>query len=57
MYLPELSDRLKKKHKYTSTLGTCFIVDEIYKHSEKNKSGQLPIFIKIEEETIKKKKL
>lgn len=55
MYLPELSDRLKKKHKYNSPSGTCFIVEEIYKHSEKNESGQIPTFIKIEEEIVKKK--
>jgi hypothetical protein len=56
MYLTELSERLKKKHKYNSPPGTCFIIYEIYKHSEKNDSGQIPTFIKIEPEIVKKKK-
>ena len=56
MYLTELSERLKKKHKYNSPPGTCFIVEEIYKHSEKNESGKIPTIINLEPEIVKKKK-
>ena len=55
MQLLELFERLKSKHSYNTPSGTVFRVFEIYKESQKNANGDLPIFIKPKIEEKKSK--
>ena len=55
MQLLELFERLKTKHSYSSHSGTIFRIFEIYRESQKNENGELPVFIKpkLEEKKFK----
>jgi hypothetical protein len=56
MFLQELANKLKTKHKYVSAPGTVKRVFEIYEFSEKDESGNAPTIIR-PERVDKKQKL
>jgi hypothetical protein len=54
--LQEEHEKLMKPRKYVTEPSTIYRIFELYEESEKNESGETPVFIK-KEEPEKKKKL